>query len=141
PAIYTDYSLFVAEVASNFHQAMVRGHLLKTQPDRALQISLIEEAMANFYRYFLTMPTLARFELETHQRIERGEGLNAEQAIELLAGLFAEAYGEGVTVDQQRMGMYWSTFGHLYADYYVYQSATGISAAHGLSNRIRAGKP
>jgi oligoendopeptidase F len=139
PIIYSDYSLFVAEVASNFHQAMVRAHLLKTNPERSFQIGLIEEAMGNFYRYFLTMPTLARFELETHRRIERGEGLNADQAIELMAGLFQEAFGEAVHVDIQRVGMWWATFGHLYADYYVYQYATGISAAHALSNRILSG--
>jgi oligoendopeptidase F len=70
PFIYTDYSLFVAEVASNFHQAMMRGHLLKTVKDKNFQIALIEEAVGgNFFRYFFQMPTLARFELETHQRI------------------------------------------------------------------------
>ena len=78
PLVYADYSLFVAEVASNFHQAMVRGHLLKTRKDAAFQIALIEEAMSNFFRYFFQMPTLARFELETHERIEKGESLTAD---------------------------------------------------------------
>ncbi len=69
PFVYTDYSLFVAEVASNFHQAMMRGHLLKTVTDKNFQLALIEEAVGgNFFRYFFQMPTLARFELETHQR-------------------------------------------------------------------------
>ena len=68
PFVYTDYSLFVAEVASNFHQAMMRGHLLKTVTDKNFQIALIEEAVGgNFFRYFFQMPTLARFELETHR--------------------------------------------------------------------------
>ena len=66
PLVYADYSLFVAEVASNFHQAMVRGHLLKTVKDENFLIALIEEAVGgNFFRYFFQMPTLARFELET----------------------------------------------------------------------------
>ncbi len=141
PKIYSDYSLFVAEVASNFHQAMVRSHLLKSNPDRDFQIGIIEEAMANFYRYFLIMPTLARFELEIHQRIERGEGLNAEGMNDLMADLFQEAYGDTVEVDRQRVGITWATFGHLYEDYYVYQYATGISAAHALSQRILNGAP
>ncbi|HXV43788.1 MAG TPA: M3 family oligoendopeptidase, partial [Anaerolineae bacterium] len=63
PIIYSQYSLFVAEVASNFHQAMVRAYLLAHHPDPTLQINVIEEAMSNFHRYFLVMPTLARFEL------------------------------------------------------------------------------
>jgi len=141
PTIYSDYSLFVAETASNFHQAMVRGYLLENNPDPIFQIGLIEEAMANFYRYFLIMPTLARFELDVHQRIERGEGLNAEAAIALMANLFQEAFGDTVEVDRARVGMLWATFSHLYADYYVYQYATGISAANALSRRIRSGAP
>jgi oligoendopeptidase F len=141
PFIYTGYSLFVAEVASNFHQAMVRAHLLEQNPSPAFQIALIEEAMANFYRYFFIMPLLALFELETHQRAERGEALGAQSMNELMADLFQEAYGEAVKIDRARYGITWATFGHLYADYYVYQYATGISGAHALSHRILAGVP
>jgi oligoendopeptidase F len=141
PYIYGDYSLFVAEVASNFHQAMVRAHLLEAENDPAIQISLIEEAMSNFYRYFLVMPTLARFELETHQRVERGEGLSADRMIALMADLYQESFGDQVHIDRQQVGITWATFGHLYADYYVYQYATGISGANALSRRILSGVP
>jgi oligoendopeptidase F len=139
PMIYSDYSLFLAEVASNFHQAMVRGHLLQ-RPDPAFQLSVIEEAMSNFYRYFFIMPTLARFELETHQRMERGQGLTADDMISLMADLWSEGYGDGVQIDRQREGIIWATFGHLYEDYYVYQYATGISGANALSRRILSGQ-
>ncbi len=141
PFVYADYSLFVAEVASNFHQAMVRAHLLNTNPDRDFQISVIEEAMANFFRYFFIMPTLARFELETHTRIEQGQPLTADLMINLMADLFREGYGDKVHVDRQRVGMTWATFSHLFSDYYVYQYATGISGAHALSGRILRGEP
>jgi len=141
PFIYSSYSLFVAEVASNFHQAMVRHHLLETREDPDLQISIIEEAMSNFHRYFFIMPTLARFELEVHQRVEKGQGLNADSMIELMADLFEEGYGDEVQVDRERVGITWATFGHLYIDYYVYQYATGIAGAHALAARIQAGEP
>ncbi len=140
PLAYADYSLFVAEVASNFHQAMVRGHLLKTVTDPNFQVALIQEAMSNFFRYFFIMPTLARFELETHQRIEKGEALTADSMRDLMADLFSEALGPKVKVDRPRVGMIWSTFGHLYSDYYVYQYSTGISGAHALSGRILRGE-
>jgi oligoendopeptidase F len=141
PYIYGDYSLFVAEVASNFHQALVRGHLLEGESEVNFQISVIEEAMANFYRYFLIMPTLARFELQTHEMVEKGGGLGAEVMIELIADLFEEAYGGEVKLDRQRMGITWAIFRHLYADYYVYQYATGISGANALAKRILDGTP
>lgn len=136
PVIYSDYSMFVAEVASNFHQALVRDHLLRTQTDPAFQIGLIEEAMSNFHRYFFIMPTLARFELETHQRVERGDGLTADDMIALMADLFTEGYGNEMAVDRDRVGITWATFGHLFVDYYVFQYATGISGAHALARGV-----
>jgi oligoendopeptidase F len=141
PFIYSNYSLFIAEVASNFHQAMVRAHLLKTLGDPAIQIVLLEETMSNFHRYFFIMPTLAQFELEVHQRVERGEGITADSLIDLMTGLFEEGYGGEIHIDKERVGMTWATFQHLYYDYYVYQYATGISAAHALSKRILDGVP
>ena len=142
PLVYADYSLFVAEVASNFHQAMMRGHLLKTVTDKNFLIALIEEAVGgNFFRYFFQMPTLARFELETHKRIEKGESLTADSMMDLMADLFTEGFGPKVKVDRPRVGMVWSTFGHLFSDYYVYQYATGISGAHALSGRILRREP
>ncbi|MBN1246736.1 MAG: oligoendopeptidase F [Anaerolineae bacterium] len=140
PFLYSDYSLFVAEVASNFHQAMVRAHLLETSPDAAFEIGVIEEAMSNFHRYFFIMPTLARFELEMHERVERGQGLSAAGMIDLMADLFAEGYGDAMTFDRERVGITWATFGHLYVDYYVYQYATGISGANALAQRILRGE-
>ena len=142
PFVYTEYSLFVAEVASNFHQAMMRGHLLRTVSDKNFQLALLEEAVGgNFFRYFFQMPTLARFELETHQRVERGEPLTADSMIELMADLFAEGFGPKFDMDRQRVGMTWSTFGHLFADYYVYAYATGISGAHAFAGKILRGEP
>ncbi len=141
PLVYGEYSLFVAEVASNFHQALVRGHLLKSNPDKNFQIAIIEEAMSNFLRYFFIMPTLARFELETHERAERGEALTADSMMTLMTDLFAEGYGESVAFNRERVGMVWSTFGHLFSDYYVYAYATGISGAHALSRRVLDGVP
>jgi oligoendopeptidase F len=142
PFVYTNYSLFVAEVASNFHQAMMRGHLLKTTTDKNFQLALLEEAVGgNFFRYFFQMPTLARFELETHERTERGEPLTVDSMIDLMADLFAEGFGPNFDMDRERVGMTWSTFSHLFDDYYVYSYATGISGAHALAGRILRGQP
>ncbi|MBK8029112.1 MAG: oligoendopeptidase F [Chloroflexi bacterium] len=139
PFAYTDYSMFVAETASNFNQAMVRAHLLQTNTDRDFQLALIDETMNNIHRYFFIMPTLSRFELEVHQRVERGEGLTAEALSALMADLFAEGYGDEVHVDRERVGITWAQFGHLYVPYYTFQYATGISAAHALAARILNG--
>jgi oligoendopeptidase F len=139
PSTYSGYSLFVAEVASNFNQAMTRANLMQTNPDPNFQIALIQEAMSNFHRYFFIMPTLARFELEMHERVEAGKGVTSNDMNALMADLFAEGYGDEMTLDRERDGITWATFGHLYSNFYVYQYATGISAAHALSERILTG--
>ncbi len=143
PPVYADYSIFVAEVASNFNQALVRAHLLETNADPNFQIAVIEEAMSNFHRYFFLMPTLARFELELHERVERGEPLTAASMMALMTDLFREAYGDGaVEIDADRVGITWAQFPtHLYANFYVYQYATGLSGAHALAERVLAGEP
>ncbi len=136
PYIYGDYSLFVAEVASNFNQALVRDYLFRTQGDPNIQMALIEETMSNYHRYFFIMPTLARFELEMHERVERGEPINSRIMIDLTADLFKEGYGDEVVFDRDRIGITWAQFGHMYANFYVYQYATGISGANALANKV-----
>ena len=138
PPLYSNYSLFVAEVASNFDQALVRGHLLDTVTDRDATLAIIEEAISNFHRYLFVMPTLARFELDCHGRIERGEALTADGMGQALAGFFNEGYGGLVEIDEARLGITWAQFSHLYAPFYVYQYATGISAANALAEDVRA---
>jgi oligoendopeptidase F len=141
PFVYGRYTLFAAEVASNFNQALVRDYLFKTQDDPAFQMALIEEAMANYHRYFFIMPTLARWELEMHTRVEQGAPLNAEIMTQRCAELFSEGYGDEVVYDMDRIGITWAQFQHMYMNYYVYSYATGISGANALANRVLSGVP
>ena len=145
PFVYSGYGLFQAEVASNMHQALTRRHLLATNKDPEFQIAVIEEAMANFYRYFFIMPSLARFELEIHERVERGGALTAGYLNGLMADLMSEVYGSEVEVseqDRERIGSTWAQFHtHLYSNFYVYQYATGIAGANHLAERVAAGEP
>ncbi len=136
PFIYSRYAMFVAEVASNFNQALVRDHLLKTQTDPAFQLALIEEAMSNFHRYFFIMPTLARWELAMHEAVEKSAPLNSRLMSQKCADLFKEGYGDVVEFDEDRIGITWAQFQHMYMNFYVFQYATGISAAHALSKRV-----
>ena len=142
PMIYYTYPSIIAETASNFNQSMTRAHLLDTNPDKSFQIALLEEAMSNYHRYFFIMPTLARFELETHQRIENGGALTADSMIELMADLFSEGFGGQMNLDRERVGITWGTFTtHLYIDYYSFQYAIGISAANAIAKRILSDTP
>jgi oligoendopeptidase F len=143
PYVYANYGLFQAEVASNMHQALTRRYLLETRKEPTFQLAVIEEAMSNFYRYFFIMPSLARLELEMHERVERGGAITAEYLNNLMADLLLEVYGSEVDVserDRDRIGSTWAQFHtHLYSNFYVYQYATGIAAADHLVQRVAAG--
>lgn len=143
PFVYARYSIFVAEVASNFNQALVRDHLLRThEDDPHFQMAVIEEAMSNFHRYFFVMPALARFEHEIHERVWQGKPLTAESLMGRMAELFKEAFGDEVTLDEERVGITWAQFpAHMYMNFYVYQYATGISGAHALAHNVLQGEP
>ena len=145
PFVYANYGLFQAEVASNMHQALTRRYLLETRKEPEFQVAVIEEAMSNFHRYFFIMPSLARFELEIHERVERGGALTADYLNGLMADLIAEVYGSEVELtpeDRERAGSTWAQFHtHLYSNFYVYQYATGIAGAHHLAQRVGARDP
>ena len=142
PMIYYTYPSIISETASNFNQAMTRAYLLNTNPSKSFQLALLEEAMSNFHRYFFVMPMLARFELETHQRVEKGQALTADSMIELMADLFSEGFGGEMNLDRERVGITWGTFTtHLYIDFYSFQYAIGISAANAIAKRILNGTP
>jgi oligoendopeptidase F len=140
PLEYSRSGSFLGEVASTFNQALVRAHLLSGDAGRDMEIAVLEEALSNFHRYFFVMPALARFELEIHERAERGQGLTAASLNALLRDLFAEAYGGEVTLDDERVGITWAQFPtHLYLNFYTFEYATGISAAHALAAQVLAG--
>ncbi len=86
----------------------MRAHLLAQDPEPELAIAVIDEAMSNFYRYFFVMPTLARLELELHDRVERGEAVTAGTLIEVMADLWAEGFGDEVVGDRERTGIAWA---------------------------------
>lgn len=139
PYVYSGYSLFVAEVASNFNQALVRAHLLRQGGDADFQIALIEEAMGNLHRYLFVMPILAQYERYVHAEVERGKAPSADTMSSYLADLLRAGYGPAVAVDTQRDGIAWATFPHMYSSFYVYQYASGIAAANALAVPIAEG--
>ncbi|RIK39777.1 MAG: oligoendopeptidase F [Chloroflexi bacterium] len=142
PVIYSEYSSFVAEVASNFNQALMGAWLLENETDPNVIITTIEERMGNHLRYLFTMPILEMFEMDAHAKVEAGDALTAEGMIETLAGFYREGYGDAVALDHDRNGITWARFPHLFQPFYVFQYATGIAAAAQLAAQVRSeGQP
>jgi oligoendopeptidase F len=138
PYVYSHYTIFVAEVASTLNEALLTNYMqqqAKEQGDRALQLYLLNSYAERFRTTLYRQTMFAEFELMIHQTVERGEALTAESMSDSYLQLNKDFYGAEVNVDDC-VSIEWSRIPHFYYDFYVYQYATGISAAAALSKQI-----
>lgn len=135
PVAYSNYSIFVAEVASTCNEALLMQHLLKTTKDKKRRAYLINYFLEQFRTTLYRQTMFAEFELEINRRNERGEILTAESLNALYHELNHQYFGDDIVIDKE-IDLEWARIPHFYYDYYVYQYATGYSAAIALSRRI-----
>lgn len=135
PIAYSNYSIFVAEVASTCNEALLMQHLLKTTKDKKRRAYLINYFLEQFRTTLYRQTMFAEFELEINRRNERGESLTAESLNALYHELNHQYFGDDIVIDKE-IDLEWARIPHFYYDYYVYQYATGYSAAIALSRRI-----
>lgn len=141
PVAYANYSIFVAEVASTCNEALLMQHLLRTTTDKRRRAYLINYFLEQFRTTLYRQTMFAEFELEINRRNERGESLTAASLNELYHELNLRYFGDGIVIDSE-IDVEWARIPHFYYDYYVYQYATGYSAAIALSRRIlKEGEP
>lgn len=135
PVAYSDYVIFVAEVASTCNESLLMQHLLKNCTDKKRRAYLVNYFLEQFRTTLYRQTMFAEFELMINEKAERGESLTAEYLCEIYHKLNVEYYGEDLVVDKE-LDMEWARIPHFYNDYYVYQYATGFSAAIALSQKI-----
>lgn len=135
PVCYADYVIFVAEVASTCNESLLMQHLLKTTTDKKRRAYLINYFLEQFRTTLYRQTMFAEFELIINEKTENGESLTADALCEIYRGLNIKYYGEDIVIDSQ-LDMEWARIPHFYYNYYVYQYATGFSAAIALSQRI-----
>lgn len=140
PPVYSDYVLFVAEVASTCNEALLMQYLLGKTEDRKKRAVLINYFLEQFRTTLYRQTMFAEFELEIHRLAEAGESLTAARLCEIYYGLNQLYYGENVVHDEE-IAVEWARIPHFYRRFYVYQYATGFSAAMALSKRILEGGP
>ncbi len=127
PYVYSNYEIFVAEVASTVNEALLTNHLLETVDDPEFRKHVLNEFLERVRSTLYRQTLFAEFEHETHRLEEDGEPLTADRLDDLYRGLKAEYY-EPAAVDD-RIAREWMRIPHFYRAFYVYQYATGISAA------------
>ncbi|WP_254766818.1 oligoendopeptidase F [Salinilacihabitans rarus] len=134
PYVYSDYEIFVAEVASTVNEALLTNHLLDAVDDPAFRRAVLNEFLERVRSTLYRQTLFAEFERRTHELEENGEPLTADRLDDLYGGL-KEAYYEPAVVDD-RIAREWMRIPHFYRAFYVYQYATGISAALAIVDRI-----
>ncbi len=135
PVCYSDYVIFVAEVASTCNEALLTRYFLdhaKNERERAYFLNhFLEQFRATLYRQTM----FAEFELKVSQLVASGAGVTADALCSMYKDLNRLYFGDGIELDD-RIALEWARIPHFYYRFYVYQYATGFAAAIALSQRI-----
>ena len=135
PVCYSDYVIFVAEVASTCNEALLTRYFLdhaKNERERAYFLNhFLEQFRATLYRQTM----FAEFELKVSQLVATGAGVTADALCSMYKDLNRLYFGDGIELDD-RIALEWARIPHFYYRFYVYQYATGFAAAIALSRRI-----
>jgi oligoendopeptidase F len=135
PYVYGDYTIFVAEVASTVNEALLTHHLLETVEDETFRRFVLNEFLERFRSTLFRQTLFADFEQRIHELVEAGEALTPDRLDEAY-GSRKERFYEPATVDEH-IRREWMRIPHFFYNFYVYQYATGISAAVALAEDIR----
>ena len=135
---YADYKIFVAEVASTFNESLLMQHLLKTTTDKRRRAYLINYFLEQFRTTLYRQTMFAEFELKINEMQARGEAVTSDALRSLYGELNDLYFGDGIVHDPE-IDSEWQRIPHFYYNYYVYQYATGFSAAIALSERVLNG--
>lgn len=138
PTAYSDYEIFVAEVASTFNESLLMQHLLKTTDNKREEAYLINYFLEQFRTTLYRQTMFAEFELKINEAQARGEAITSDFLCDLYGDLNLLYFGEEIAPDPE-IKYEWARIPHFYYNYYVYQYATGFSAAIALSQRVLNG--
>jgi len=135
PYIYSDYTIFLAEVASTVNEALLMDYLLKSTDCADLTTYLINTWLNQFRSTVFRQTKFAEFEMIAHRMAEEGEPLTTEALNKVYRDLNVKYYGDSLVLDD-KLDLEWARIPHFYRAFYVYQYATGYSAAMAFANRI-----
>ena len=138
--IYAGYKIFVAEVASTCNEALLIRYLLDHSKDEKETAYLLNYFLEQFRGTLFRQTMFAEFEKQAHAKSEAGEPLTAEVLCDLYYDLNKKYFGDDIVVDQE-IALEWARIPHFYTPFYVYQYATGFSAAIAISSKILKGEP
>ncbi|MCA0989980.1 oligoendopeptidase F [Pseudalkalibacillus hwajinpoensis] len=135
PYPYANYSIFVAEVASTTNESLLNHYLLENTSDKKEKLYLLNHYLEGFRGTVFRQTMFAEFEHMIHKKAQDGEPLTPDLLSSLYYDLNKTYFGEDLVIDDE-IALEWARIPHFYYNYYVFQYATGFSAAASLSNQI-----
>ena len=138
PYLYSDYTIFVAEVASTFNEALLTRHFLSQDISPDMRVYLICREIDNFRGTLYRQTMFAEFEHQVYKAMEGNEPLTLESFKKIYRNLLERYFGSGVVLDDC-LSLECFRIPHFYFSFYVYKYATGISAAYALADRVTSG--
>ena len=135
PNVYGNYSIFVAEVASTTNEALLNDYLLKTIDDPEKKKYILNHYLEQFRGTIFRQTMFAEFERDIHKHVEDGGALTADFLCDHYLSLNRKYFGPDVVIDDA-IKYEWARIPHMYYNFYVYQYATGFSAAISLADKI-----
>ncbi len=138
PYLYHSYPIFLAEVASTVNESLLIHHLLGKAKEKKEKLYLLNYYMESFRTTLYRQVMFAEFEKKAHEMLENAEPVTSDSLYQMYKALNATYYGDDIIVDDL-IGYEWSRIPHFYTAFYVYQYATGFSAAVALSKNILDG--
>ncbi len=135
PFLYSGHKIFVAEVASTCNEGLLMQHLLQSTTDKKMRKYLINYFLEQFRGTLFRQTMFAEFESITHSMVENGEPLTADTLNGIYRKLNRLYFGEDIVIDDA-IDIEWARIPHFYNAFYVYQYATGFSAAMALTKKI-----
>lgn len=140
PPVYGGYTIFCAEVASTTNEMLLVDHMLKTQSDPELRRHLLFHHIDAIRGTVYNQALFAEFEQFVHQSAEAGIPLTVDVLSGKMSELYTRYLGPDFAMDDA-YAMNWSRIPHFYRSFYVFQYATGLSAAAAISRSILGGEP
>lgn len=136
---YAGYTLFCAEVASTTNEALLIHYLIEKESDPKRKLFLINQELEQIRTTVFRQLMFAEFELFSHDSLDSGMPLTAEDYSKKWHDLNVKYFGPDMVVDEE-VDVEWSRIPHFYSDFYVYQYATGYAAASAFANSILKGE-
>jgi oligoendopeptidase F len=141
PYSTSQYSIFVAEVASTFNEALLLDYMLKTIKDDDARLTLLGSYLDGLRGTLIRQTQFAEFELRIHEKAEKGETLTGDVLDNLYMEIARRYYGhdKGVCIVDDEVKAEWAYIPHFYYNFYVFQYATSLTASGALSEEVLAG--